>query len=449
MPVLRTNASSDDSSSLSSSPSTSSSPLSRSPSIPYDITRPRLHKRKRSFVVCGVTLIPTVAFDTFWRFAAERHAVDERRRAGYPRPWTEDTILQKYHFCNTFRVLDKLSQYIITEVIEKGSQEPFEVAFRVVLFNLFTKIETWEMLQEQVGPLKWETYSRSQYSAVLREAKNCGTTLYTGAFQKPAPKFDVSKEGYINHLILLEVLMDNKIHEICQHAWHMADVFEWLISFPSMGEFATYQLMLNLSYSKLLNFHRNDFVIPGPGASSGLGKMFGRSLHTGNVLVRGFEVEVIRWLAENQTYYFERLGLTPPRLGPKELLMDVADIEHTLCELDKYARLAHSNLKGRRSEIRRGFEPKSQLPAEAVLPAAWRHKARIIPRVREDKRIIVEKRYTVSRIKTHRVDAQGNKEYFVLWSGYPESDATWEPELTLNDDAPGAIVDYWANYATQ
>lgn len=39
-----------------------------------------------SIVVCGITLSPTVVFDTFWRFAAERHAIDERRRGGKSRP---------------------------------------------------------------------------------------------------------------------------------------------------------------------------------------------------------------------------------------------------------------------------------------------------------------------------------------------------------------------------
>ena len=29
---------------------------------------------------------PTPAFDAFWRLAAERHAIDERRRAGLPAP---------------------------------------------------------------------------------------------------------------------------------------------------------------------------------------------------------------------------------------------------------------------------------------------------------------------------------------------------------------------------
>jgi len=34
----------------------------------------------------GVQLRPTVVFDTFWRFAAERKAIDDRRRAGLPQP---------------------------------------------------------------------------------------------------------------------------------------------------------------------------------------------------------------------------------------------------------------------------------------------------------------------------------------------------------------------------
>jgi hypothetical protein len=268
-------------------------------------------------------------------------------------------------------------------------------------------------------------------------------TLYTGAFQKPAPRFENS-ESYVNHLILLEVFMDNELHDKCMHAWHMADVYEYLVSFPSMGKFATYQLMLNLSYSKLLSFHRNDFVIPGPGASSGLKKMFGKStMEAGISTDPHFEIEVIRWLTDTQQYHFERLGLKPPGLGPKNLPMDVADVEHTLCEVDKYARVAHPSFKGKRTEMWRSFEPKSQLPAQPVLPKAWKHPARRIPRVRADRALAVEKRYSVSQIKTHR-EGKCGKEYLVYWWGYPDSDATWEPENILRDDAQGALDDYWA-----
>ena len=36
--------------------------------------------------ISGILLRPTVAFDTFWRFAAERKAIYDRRRAGEPAP---------------------------------------------------------------------------------------------------------------------------------------------------------------------------------------------------------------------------------------------------------------------------------------------------------------------------------------------------------------------------
>jgi hypothetical protein len=36
--------------------------------------------------IYGVMLNPTAVFDTFWRFAAERKAIDDRRRAGESRP---------------------------------------------------------------------------------------------------------------------------------------------------------------------------------------------------------------------------------------------------------------------------------------------------------------------------------------------------------------------------
>lgn len=34
----------------------------------------------------GIELQPTIVFDTFWRFATERKAIDDRRRSGSPQP---------------------------------------------------------------------------------------------------------------------------------------------------------------------------------------------------------------------------------------------------------------------------------------------------------------------------------------------------------------------------
>lgn len=40
-----------------------------------------------SITISGVVLKPTVIFDAFWKFAAERKAIDDRRRAGESPPW--------------------------------------------------------------------------------------------------------------------------------------------------------------------------------------------------------------------------------------------------------------------------------------------------------------------------------------------------------------------------
>ena len=357
--------------------------------------------------------------------------------------WTDDSIIRKFHFCNTYRVLDKVSQYIVREVIEKGSQEPEELVFRITLFNLFTKIETWELLTRELGPLTWPRYNRKDYERVLNRAKKEGMTLYTGAFQKPAPHFEFS-DAHMNHLCLLEILMGSDLAGRLLNANYMAEVYEYLISFPSMGAFSTYQLMLNLSYSSALNFSNMDFVVPGPGASSGLSKMFGASIEAARGAVPGIEEDIIRWLAKHQDAHFKRLGLEFSGLGPDHLPMDIADIEHLLCEVDKYSRIAHPKLKGKRTELRGIFHPSTGVyPSKPTLPNAWSHPARKTVRIRPGGPPVVEKRYEVNRIGAHR-DSGDGIEYKVYWSGYPDSEGTWEPEESLKADAPLTIDEYWA-----
>jgi len=332
---------------------------------------------------------------------------------------------------------------MIREVIEKGPQDPTETVFRILLFNSFTKIETWELLNQRFGSLTWATYDREKYRHVLAKAKFNGMTLYTGAFIKPAPHFGYT-DNYMNHLCLLEVFMENQLALRLLNAPTLADVYEYIISFPSMGDFTTYQLMLNLSYTKVLNFNANDFVISGPGSSSGLSKMFGKSIARAKDPKSDIEVDVIRWLVETQDEHFERLGINFSRLGPKKLPMDVADVEHTLCEVDKYCRIAHPHLKGRRTTIRRNFSPSGDyVPMPSVVPKAWSDSARLVSRIRANQKLIVEPRYEINRLGGHRKGPNG-LEFLVFWLGYPNSDATWEPELSLASDAPVIVKEYKA-----
>ena len=56
-------------------------------------------------------------FDTYWTFAAERQRIYLSRLAGMPAPWSGDPILARFKFCNAYRAADRVSQYLIREVI--------------------------------------------------------------------------------------------------------------------------------------------------------------------------------------------------------------------------------------------------------------------------------------------------------------------------------------------
>jgi len=94
-------------------------------------------------MVADRRLRPTLVFDTYWRFAAKRQEVYQSRLRGDAGPWTADPILGTYRFTNCFRAADRVSQYLIKEVIYRGNQDADEVLFRILLFRFFNRIATW------------------------------------------------------------------------------------------------------------------------------------------------------------------------------------------------------------------------------------------------------------------------------------------------------------------
>jgi hypothetical protein len=89
--------------------------------------------------------------DCYWQFAAERQEIYQRRLQGCPYPWTTDPILSKYRFTNVYRVTDRVSQYLLKNVIYNAQYSKVDLFFRILLFKLFNKIETWDLLKSAFG----------------------------------------------------------------------------------------------------------------------------------------------------------------------------------------------------------------------------------------------------------------------------------------------------------
>lgn len=306
-------------------------------------------------------------YESYWRFAAERQAVFFRRGRGEARPWTDNPVLAIYKFTNAYRASDRVSQYLIRHVIYRDDlpKSPREVFFRILLFKLFNKIETWELLERAVGPITFEDYRFAIFDAVLSRAMKAGRRIYSAAYiMPPGSRAFGQSAKHRNHLLLLERMMADHLAERLAQIRTMQEGFEKLRAYPTIGDFLAYQFITDINYSKLTDFSEMDFVVPGPGARDGLRKCF---VDPGGLN----EAELIRLMADLQEQEFARLGLDFQSLWGRRL--QLIDCQNLFCEVDKYARVAHPQIAGKtgRLRIKQRFEPTPE-PIELFYPPKWK-----------------------------------------------------------------------------
>ena len=213
---------------------------------------------------------PTVrqdVFDAYWYFAAERQRVFDlraRRRTG---PWTEDPILRQYKFCNTFRASDRVSQYLISEVIygaDATAYEPEDVFLRIVLFRLFSKESTWNALEEATGGVCRATLNVERLGALLDELRVRGP-IYTAAFILCAHDAYGHRVKHRNHLELVQrMFAPGQLGRTLGQAGSLREVYEALREWPMIGPFMGYQLAVDLNYSDPARLRRERLHRPGP-----------------------------------------------------------------------------------------------------------------------------------------------------------------------------------------
>lgn len=310
-------------------------------------------------------LKPSAVYDSYWRFAAERQAVFFRRLEGLPAPWTNDPVILAHKFTNAYRASDRASQYLIRKVIYRRDlpENVDEVFFRILLFKLFNKIETWELLEEAVGPLTFKEYSFKRYDRVLDKAMARGDSIYSAAYIMPSGGSLGHSKKHRNHLTLIERMIADSLPARLAESGSMKKAFELILAYPTIGDFLAYQYVTDINYSTITNFSETEFVVPGPGAIDGIRKCF---LDTGGMS----DPDVIRVMADRQEAEFERLGLHFRNLWGRKL--QLIDCQNLFCETDKYARVVHPEASGKtgRTRIKQKFKA-NQEPIEYWYPPKW------------------------------------------------------------------------------
>jgi len=309
-------------------------------------------------------LKPTQVYDEFWRFAAERQNVFVNRQTQQLPPWTNDPILSSFKFTNVYRASDRVSQFLIRNVIYLGDQEPAEVIFRVLLFKLFNKIETWQLLEQELGTITLTDFSVDRFSAILNKALDEGQRIYSGAYIMPAGgKVFNTVRKHEAHLQLLQFMLQDKLSEKVLAAKSLGELFQLLRSYPLIGDFLAFQYATDINYSEVTQFAESEFVAAGPGARSGLRKCFAN-------LQGVTEEQVIRLVTELQEAEFARRNVIFKWLGSRKL--QLIDIQNVFCEIDKYARVRFPEVVGlaNRAKIKQRFKP-NLVPVSQWYPPKW------------------------------------------------------------------------------
>jgi hypothetical protein len=302
-------------------------------------------------------LQPTVVFDSYWRFAAERLRVFYQIACGEAVS-TVDPVISQYRFTNTYRAADRVSQYLIREVQYRGSQERDQVVARTLLFKLFNKIETWEVLrldQPPGGSMSYDSIVES-----LDALFGSGLSVYNPAYIMSNPPFGKDRK-HQNHIAMLDWIMREAG---LLDAVSLEDLYRRLLTAPGLGKFLAFQFAIDLNYSSAFDFDESEFVVAGPGALDGISKCFATP--------GSFTPEqIIYGVTEAQWRWFAKLDIRFPGLYGRPL--QPIDCQNLFCEISKYARVAHPDVSGvaGRTKIKQTYKRHPKPFPPPMFPPRW------------------------------------------------------------------------------
>jgi hypothetical protein len=286
----------------------------------------------------------------FWGWINERHRIYLNRKAGDKWPWTKDKILREFKFTNVYRQLDRVTQewtkrYVT--LLDKGRNlEDEDILFQCAQFRLFNWPETYDALF--YGLRRWDM---AKAIDLLTKRQEEGKQIFTGAYIIPnAGRTDPKIQVICEALEAMHKERRKLTRKIKKYA-SMERAVELLQAYPTIGGFIGYEIACDLRHTRVLSHARdvNSWANPGPGARRGIHRLL-----TGDRHYSGKKPDYIA--AMRQLLVEARPAIaSESALGKHVFLCDwpfeMREIEHSLCEFDKYMRV--KNGEGRPRSIYR------------------------------------------------------------------------------------------------
>ena len=285
----------------------------------------------------------------FWKFVFERQSVWKRRfLMKLPRPWSKDAIVSSQRFTNIYRELDPGTTYAINSILEKDAPKPDKV-FNIMIYRLIGRSDT----HKELGFQYLDAFDPKNMEKVLYYIKSRGQPPFTAAYMVSGYNMMGSKDKIVNVTRIFSRLHDNfqEFYNTLIAAKSSEEVYKVIKEKDGFGNFLAYQVLVDLLYplkvyggKPILPFSHNDWAAAGPGAKRGIALIQKKTS-------KMKDLEVMRWLFDNQSAEFERCSLDFPYLkdgSGNAIKISLANIQNCLCEFHKYIKIREGTGRGRR-----------------------------------------------------------------------------------------------------
>lgn len=277
------------------------------------------------------------SLDGFWRFVEERHKIWLRRETGQPRPWSDDPILNQYHFCNVFRDLDYGTRWY-GHHIAPLTRDLEEFIWYTLIYRLVNDVTWFLRLGHIPSPQDWKGKKSHKASVAAIEAAGKPHSQAYLTFGSPSKQSRTAK--------LVSLLDDNLplLRDVCCDIGVSRDLeYVWggLQGFYGIGPFVAMQIYRDLIFAGALDLDLDEdsWCYIGPGAQYALGQISGEKTYQG-------QWQFLYAASRSQHESFRRLDISNDGLSG----LNLNDIQHCMCEYGKWLKFRQG--KGKRRYYR-------------------------------------------------------------------------------------------------
>ena len=301
----------------------------------------------------------TSTVEDFFYWINERHAIYLNRLDGMEEPWTEDEILQKWKFTNAFRELDRgtvaLHKWIrdpLLQGVEPGISVLAQAETMFLNFYIYRIFNFWEHARD-FGPIRSWIHpgdDLERFFRYLYQRREEGGKCFTSAHMSTSSGCELY--GYdkiaLYEAKIKQAIADELLLMVVGHPrpTSMEEAFHRVIQLPLCGPFVSYEIVCDMRHCPCGLFwqsvkmedgtvrHGPEDVMTwanmGPGCKRGLQRIgMDASKHGAVESMRELLALAKQHLAPHVLCHLIG-GVQPP--------FEIREIEHSLCEFDKYER---------------------------------------------------------------------------------------------------------------